>query len=936
MGLATLLVIDAFGLSKKGDLSGCVRFFILLFFLSTLFLPSLAFADPGGMRIELLSPSLVEIAPRQMLTASIRLTNSARAPGTCNISADTPPGWQYSAVPDTLELGHGESGVVFVCVTIPADALAGDYLLTLRASPAGWMPSDSLTADITVAVLPVVRLQVIAGRPGRAEATTGDILTQTFTVFNLGNAAANVQVDIESDPVWPVSVSPPDFALALDPGRSGDVVVQTAIPDDLPGSVTYRLCVVARPFGAPESELEAQASTSTRVIPQRLPGSIYASLEGEMQVTTSLQDNRDLSYMFSLCPLEADLGDDRTLSLGLRNLLLGGDSSGTFVQSQRVWAAFTDENVGYVRAGDLLLNLESPLMERYVSGRGGDVFLLGDPSDLRLFFARTRTSAPRENAGIQLVFGDDDSGVMRLTALTDSETTPSGLPPAQKEKSTNIGIMAGYVPCEGAELTGEFAWSHSNLHDADTAWRFSGDYREEYFSANCEWLRAGRWFRGGWRDTELKRLNLRISPIDEVGIWAHFSESQGNVTNDPDIEGRCAKDAGFGASWTLGDLGRLSLSHRVSRDRDDTLNSYDHATRTTVYSLTRTWDDFSATGGFEHQTDVYRISGDHEVTRSLMLDFAMRLSRDASLRMGCSLGRLSLNSGEESDPTSNFTLGTQLRLAEDLRFSLNAQRSTGGFLGGRTDIYGSLNWKALRNRDVSLRVRSYSGAFGDDTEVALEFSQPISIPMGMFPRMGSADGKVFMADNPDLGLRNVRISVDGIDVITDDYGYFAFPVLDPGRYQLTIDSATLGVGIAPVIDLPLVFTIGAGDTTDLEIPVIRTASVQGRVFIAVPASPGQAASMLPLTDLVVELRGKDASVYRFTDSNGRFVFSDLLPGTYTVVLLPDRLPRGFEILPPDLYEIDVAPGDSLHDLDFQVGPSQREIVITTDKTQPQD
>jgi uncharacterized surface anchored protein len=198
--------------------------------------------------------------------------------------------------------------------------------------------------------------------------------------------------------------------------------------------------------------------------------------------------------------------------------------------------------------------------------------------------------------------------------------------------------------------------------------------------------------------------------------------------------------------------------------------------------------------------------------------------------------------------------------------------------------------------------------------------------------MGSAEGRVFIADQPDRGIPGVTVMAGEYAVGTDIDGHFELPALDPGDYLLTVDPASLGIGMRPMVELPITFTVSAGCTTRLEIPVVQSASIEGRVFMNIPAAPGEAVSTWPVADVRVELRGEDGSQYKYTDTIGHFIFFDLKPGEYTLTLLPDDIPAGYAVLEPTSYEIELAAGEPLRNMDFTIGPMEREIVITTDKS----
>jgi len=875
--------------------------------------------------IELLSADVVEAQPREMRTVSVRVTNDSPEPQVYQIEADVPSGWGYVAMPETVEIPAGESTVVFLSINPPAEASAADYAVVLSAYPEG-RPSEASLVQLTVRIPAVTLLQVRALRNEPPPAYSGDEIAQVFVVMNLGNARTRVAINTESREEWSLAVDPPDRRLDLEPNQSGRVTVSTVIPEELIQSETYRLTVVARSLEAEGQEW--RASTSTRIIPRRLSaGSIYATLDGNVETQTSWRDDEDISAMLFIDTLESEIMEGRRVSLGPINLPITGRGTGSFGRSQWISAGYEDVELGYIRAGDFSIDLMAPLMGRYMSGRGGDVLYRSGEMDYRIFYTRSRGSIPEETMGVQVARRVGEDTVVRLTAMRDEElSVPEGYD-REAESSTNLGLFVEYQPSEDIEVTGGIGRSSVSGSGSDNAWRLNARYELQRFSANCEWLRAGADFRGGWTDTELRRLNLSWSPLEDVNIWANYSQTRQNLEADPEEEGRRDRSMAFGATWNVEGFGRLRVSHRIDRTRDIVLEDFDRLTKTTEYSLSRDWGGFSLSASWQDRSDEDQLTGDRETDRTLRVDCAARLNRSASARIGYSSG---WNRREETVRTTNISLSGDVELGSDWDLSIGVQRNLGGLQGRRTSVNGTLSWDMPGDSTLNLRVRSYTGGYGGDTEVALGFTYPLSIPLTMFPRKGSVEGRVFLADDPAHGIANVGVSIGQIEMVTDDNGNFSFPSLDPGEYQLTLDTTSLGVGMTPQVELPLVFAVEAGATVGLEIPVMQSVAIGGHVFLETPGSPGEAPSRRPLAEMVVELQAEDGSYYRFTDSYGRFLFADLVPGRYTVLLRSDWLPQWHEILGPASFELELAPGDSRRDLEFTVAPMERQIEVTTE------
>ncbi|MCK4719677.1 hypothetical protein KAU08_03400, partial [bacterium] len=375
----------------------------------------------ADVQLELLSPPEVEAVLNRNLTISIRVMNDFADAQLFEILVEAPPGWQYTAMPPTLEIGGGEAEVVFVAVNMPSGGDPGEYEIVLSAFPEG-VPSESASVGVVVRVPAIMLLDVRANRFDQPAAYSGDEIEQTFTVTNMGNASTTVAIETESRQDWPLTVDPPDRRLTLDPYQSGTVTVMTSIPEELIQSVRYRLSVIARPLEPGAEELEWRASTSTRVIPSGLAGGpIYAMLESEIETLVSWRDDEEVASRIILGTLGLEVSEGRYASLSGVSFPITGGSVGGFGQSLRPWARFEDAEMGHIQAGDFSISTGSRLAGRSRSGRGGEVLYRNGDGDYRVFYTRGRGSIPVEMAGLEVAHGIGEAGIVRLTALRDSE-----------------------------------------------------------------------------------------------------------------------------------------------------------------------------------------------------------------------------------------------------------------------------------------------------------------------------------------------------------------------------------------------------------------------------------------------------------------------------------------------------------------------------------
>jgi len=112
----------------------------------------------GAVRVSVLSP-IKEEGPGGFVTHVFSVTNDGTASGTFLIETEVPEGWGLLGVPTGIMLAAGEEETLFITLSVPPGAVAGEYLLTLRAI-SQTDPADWASADAGIRVAPVNEVEV--------------------------------------------------------------------------------------------------------------------------------------------------------------------------------------------------------------------------------------------------------------------------------------------------------------------------------------------------------------------------------------------------------------------------------------------------------------------------------------------------------------------------------------------------------------------------------------------------------------------------------------------------------------------------------------------------------------------------------------------------------------------------------------------------------
>lgn len=888
--------------------------------------PCMVSASTEDFGIILLSPREVTSGSREIMTLSVQITNQLPESRAFEVSAITPSGWEYCAYPANIEVEPAEPEVVFISITLPNYVPAGDYIIEPTVSLAG-IPSSITSTSVSVVVPETHGFELVPNQLEKLRILSGQEIVYGFTASNSGNAALDVDVQVDSRPAWVYSVNPPDSRIHLEPNQSVNIDITFSIPEILDRSTSHWVNLSLRSTDPDLGVPDASASLSADVIVTGCPGgSNYASLDGEIETSLAFGEDIDPDLTVSMNNLFAILPDGSTFTADIRNLLIAGDGSGSFTQNERVNVEYTGRDGTYVRAGDGIVNLLAPLVDRNISGRGIEVQFSDDEADCLLFHVRSQGSRVREKTGFQVAYQPGDM-MIRLTTLYDARRHESGSTIEDPDAFANVGLGLAYETDDRLLFTGETCLSKSTDLGWDDAWRFTGRYHTDRFTGTCEWLRAGPVYQGGWEDTELRRFNISWSPMDNFRLWGNYYRSQNNLDENPEIVGRIHRNLGFGAMWNVADLGRFRASHRVNRTGDVLTHNWTDLTRVNVLSFTRDWGNISTTASWQEQVGEGMTIDNHSISRMLRFNCTARFNPNNSLRIGIGTGWDSIYNGLNANRITDFNVGGRFYLSRRFSINLDIDRYMGGAQGSRTNIYGLAAWELPGNRELNFRLRHYTWAYGDDTEMIVQYVTPISIPLPMFPIMGSVRGRIYYADDPSKGLHGVILYTDGFESASDLDGQFYFTNLDPGEQFLLIDNTTLDVGLVPDVDLPMPLFIEIGKTTEIEIPVIYTGSIGGSVYLA---SNGM---LSPQADYIIELDGPDGITGRSTLLGGGFLFGNLKPGSYTITLQTGNLPEYHEVMGPVSFEIGLSPGEVIDEVLFIVRKVEREFEVVLDVTE---
>ena len=810
--------------------------------------------------------------------------NEGTATASFEITFATPAGWEVHGTPDSLTLSAGEEESLFATITVPAGAVSGQYEIGFTAASEG-DPTDSATVTAGINVSPLNEVEVIP--PSGKRAVPGGRIEYEVTVINRGNVQDSFAIEASSSLGFPLALSA--VRLDLAPLERASIRVSLRIPDDAtPGHDVLTITVGSTLYAGVRDE----ASVSTTVLhpgPGEVGGTLIETFPGRVRLSI---DKDVFAGSF-----------DSRLTLSLSGRLLDGFFSFSLSASDPFGPDPLD--VGYYSItyrreptsygiGNVSKRLTDLIS---LSCTGGRVEIDDDYYDLVLI-GGGREDETRFAGRIALGPEAANVGIDYLDLRTATSRKAIWSATAEAEPLPDWSIRA-----EGA----------FGLDDRLTsrAFFFRTEIDTEGYFLGGEAFSIGTFFPGSGQDTAGIGLSQRLR-TDSLSLSLSLSHERGNVISDPLTE------------TTITD--RLGLNLQAEPIEDGPTFS-----ATTEFA----WERYSDPAA-KSEINLLISVGISERAGVFPYAFSAKAADRIDRVLGTHYRTLTYSQGAGLSLDS-FYLFLQLT-EESLR-----DVASGLVLSGSTDVSltfrpeGTLHEASigLKNEtdrfdlSVSLTVQftdrlriTFDGTFGWDRGDAsppsfrfgVTFNADLDIPLPFLKTKGRIEGRLFVdldgnrtyttADRP---VGGAVIGADGIEVSTDESGFFRTPPLRPGAYELVASELPPdAVHVGPVeVDLR------AGETVSLDLPLLPAAAVSGFVFDDADRDGERDDGEDGFGDVRVILQRDDGTSWDVrTDGGGRYGFPAVLAGSYRVFLDRASLPDRFVYTTTEEVTLDLSGGPS--------------------------
>lgn len=835
-----------------------------------------ALGQTGPLDVRLRGPGVVEVAAGDAVTVPFQISRGAGTGGRFEAAVGLPAGWRVVAGDGPFDLEPGSSLLRLVSVAVPSHAPAGSHVIRFAAGgpdrqEAHWS-ADSVEVQVPVRVALELSLEPMPERVAAGEPYQAHLLLR-----NRGNTPISSRIRAESSGGYPVEVSPTD--VELEPGGTAPITVIVRTEGDLSRQRREILRITATPT-SPVGE-ETRVNVPLDVVPRARDISERGDQRHRLPLRATVRAASDHD---TAVPFEVS-GSGRLFDSGSERIdfLLRGPGTGASVLGQRDEYRVTLRSDRLnVRLGDQNYAL-TPLTERGRYGFGAAAGVsLGDWTISGHHAWDRRLSQGAQSAA---QFGYARSGV---------------------------GLDLSYLTREG--LNAGSLWSVRGRARPLTGMRLEAEYGrgleggEEETGSSVEW--SGRHARLGYRFQQLRTgsrfpssmagFDLRHGAVD-LTLWGGLRIA-GHRTHTERMLGAAG---GFllgtrlnrtsGASLTHPGLG--SLEYRVSEQAVLHSGAHDESESLRL-RLGWTPGKWALTPSVEAGRNADRLAGSEGPFHVLQMRASYRPAGggSASASLERFAGRRFSGAASQEGITGRFNWSSPFGGATRASLNLAATLDTrdGGTYSGFGDA--TLTREIFSGHELGIRVRTLSrvrGTGSPDPTFVVSYTIPFQVPISSSREWGRIAGRVYDVESGE-GLSNVLVHVAGQQALTDGRGNLEIRGIEPGDYRVGIDRTNETVGLMPANESMLDAAARSGLETRLEIGMIRAAQLTGAVRRYEPAPGSRPDDPDPemvdvggVRDAVVELTRGSEVHRRTTDAEGRFHFSEVRPGEWTVSVAAD-------------------------------------------------
>ncbi|MEK7813778.1 MAG: SdrD B-like domain-containing protein, partial [Candidatus Desantisbacteria bacterium] len=157
--------------------------------------------------------------------------------------------------------------------------------------------------------------------------------------------------------------------------------------------------------------------------------------------------------------------------------------------------------------------------------------------------------------------------------------------------------------------------------------------------------------------------------------------------------------------------------------------------------------------------------------------------------------------------------------------------------------------------------------------------------------------------------------------VTNVHGKACFIDVPAGVYNLHIDLGSVPIDFICVAELEQIIRVEPGKVIELNFPLQKAGTVEGRVFRDENRNGVWDAGETGDHDLMVYANNAPT----FTGSGGMYRFSNIPPGKIRIQADKTCLPKGYVMTTPDFFDVELKSEGEMKGIDFGMAEQELEI-----------
>jgi len=871
----------------------------------------------GGRQLEV-RPSAqgkVDAKPGSLLSLGIRVSNLSSKSQTVDPQILLPSGWRLIAPEGSFELRARAGEVRLITFSIPPQTPAGTYQIRYAAKDRD-SPPNTAEALIEVSVLRVHQLEMRLSAEPRF-VVAGTEYVSSFLLSNKGNAMVRVKLDAKSGNDFITMLDSPLVRLSAREVRQIDVKVLTdsRIGDKVQNTLELYATLVD------DSTVVVRGSSVVEVVPRSVK-----SEERYLEFPMSLRlrgvgENNRTAGQIEIAGF-GTLSQDR--SDRLEFLIRAPETQSLSVLGQR-----DEYKVSYRAPGVELYGGDwnyalTPLTEmgRYGAGAGGKITL--GKLTVGGYYNETRFYEPKQRQSAAYIAYKFLEGLQGgVNYLKKAEQT-------QAEITTLRSILE---PFADTGIDFEYGLA-SKEGEKSKAYSVRAEGKQRWISYDMRYVHADAGFPGYYKDLNLQMLGINFQPWANLRVESYYRNEERNLARDTNLV-YAPKDRYY--QLGIGYSNILSLYFRSNVQEDALpLPKYRRQENVVQARLGYSFPDFSifANADFgstedkigpsplSYPSNRYALNANFSPFAGHNYNASLEFSKDQNIFTAEFQERIS----------ASFGAFVFLGQATQLQFNLYSSRIKASFEQTYSLVEMTLEHVFPFAHKVTVRTRqSFITPSTDEKETAyhLEYAIPLALPLKRLTTTGQLSGRIIYEDGS--GVENVLINAGTSAAVSDRNGNFVFPSLKPDVVYLQIDRASMGLDKVTLQPMPMQVVVRGGEDTHVDISVIRSARIEGEIKLfglteqTHPDSTPRFVELHGQPGVFLELSNNSETLRRVSDNRGRFMFTDLRPGRWTLKAVGGEVPpyHNFE---RESFDLDLRPGGK-ETLVFRIFPRKRQIKI---------